>query len=49
VTIRTAIRRRDSRGVLRPTGRFRSRFGCRIPGEVGQTVRVTFAVASAPA
>jgi hypothetical protein len=42
-TIRTAIRRRDARGVLRPTGRFRSRFGCRVPAEVNLVVRATFA------
>jgi len=43
-TIRTPIRRRDARGVLRGTGRFRSRFGCRVPGEVNLVVRATFAV-----
>jgi hypothetical protein len=42
--IRTAIRRRDARGVLRNTGRFRTRFGCRVPSEVAQTVSATFAV-----
>src|SRR6185295_18664352 len=42
--IRTPIRRRDARGVLRNTGRVRTRFGCRVPGEVAQTVSATFAV-----
>jgi hypothetical protein len=42
--IRTPIRRRDARGVLRNTGRFRTRFGCRVPSEVAQTVSATFAV-----
>jgi Protein of unknown function (DUF541) len=42
--IRTPIRRRDARGVLRNTGRARTRFGCRVPGEVAQTVSATFAV-----
>jgi post-segregation antitoxin (ccd killing protein) len=42
--IRPAIRRRDARGALRPTGRFRTRFGCRVPGEVNLVVRATFAV-----
>jgi hypothetical protein len=42
--IRTAIRRRDARGALRPTGSFRTRFGCRVPGEVNLVVRATFAV-----
>ena len=42
--IRTPIRRRDARGVLRNTGRVRSRFGCRVPGEVAQTVSATFAI-----
>ena len=42
--IRTAIRRRNAAGQLRPTGRFRSRFGCRVPAEVAQTVTATFAV-----
>ena len=31
-------------GQLRPTGRFRTRFGCRVPGELSQTVSATFAV-----
>jgi post-segregation antitoxin (ccd killing protein) len=43
--IRPAIRRRDARGALHPTGRFRTRFGCRVPGEVNLVVRATFAVA----
>jgi hypothetical protein len=30
--------------VLRTTGRVRTRFGCRVPGEVAQTVSATFAV-----
>jgi post-segregation antitoxin (ccd killing protein) len=42
--IRTPIRRRDARGVLRNTGRVRVRFGCRVPSEVAQTVSATFAV-----
>src|SRR4051812_14525528 len=42
--IRTPVRRRDARGVLRNTGRVRTRFGCRVPGEVAQTVSATFAV-----
>jgi post-segregation antitoxin (ccd killing protein) len=42
--IRTAIRRRDARGVLRNTGRVRTRFGCRVSPEVAQTVSATFAV-----
>jgi hypothetical protein len=42
--IRTPIRRRDARGVLRSTGRVRTRFGCRVPGEIAQTVSATFAV-----
>jgi len=42
-TIRTAVRRRDASGRLR-TVRTRSRFGCRIPGEVVQNVSATFAV-----
>jgi hypothetical protein len=43
--IRNAIRGRDARGVLRPTGRVRRRFACRVPGEVNVIVRATFAVA----
>src|SRR4051812_22338533 len=42
--IRTAIRRRNAQGRLVSTGRFRSRFGCRVPSEVAQTVTATFAV-----
>jgi uncharacterized protein DUF541 len=42
-TIRTPIRRRNAAGQLRTIGT-RSRFGCRIPGEVVQTVSATFAV-----
>jgi hypothetical protein len=42
--IRTPIRRRNARGRLVFSGRFRSHFGCRIPSEVAQTVTVTFAV-----
>jgi Protein of unknown function (DUF541) len=42
-TIRTAVRRRDASGRLR-TVRTRTRFGCRIPGEVVQNVSATFAV-----
>ncbi len=42
-TIRTAVRRRDASGRLR-TIRTRTRFGCRIPGEVVQSVSATFAV-----
>jgi hypothetical protein len=42
--IRTPIRRRTAAGQLRFTGRFRSRFGCRVPSEVAQTVSATFAV-----
>jgi hypothetical protein len=42
--IRTPIRRRTASGQLRSTGRFRTRFGCRVPGEVAQTVTATFAV-----
>lgn len=41
--IRTPIRRRNARGRLVFTGRFRSCFGCRVPGEVTQTVTATFA------
>ena len=43
-TIRTPIRRRTASGTLRPSGRFRSHFGCRIPPEVSQLVIATFAV-----
>jgi hypothetical protein len=42
--IRTLIRRRNAQGRLVSTGRFRSRFGCRVPAEVTQTVSATFAV-----
>ena len=42
--IRTPIRRRDAQGRLVSTGRVRSRFGCRVPSEVAQTVSATFAV-----
>src|SRR4051812_9634306 len=41
--IRTPIRRRNAAGQLRNTGRVRSRFGCRVPAEVTQTVSATFA------
>jgi uncharacterized protein YggE len=43
--IRTPITRRTADGRRVRTGRFRSHFGCRVPGEVAQTVSVTFAVA----
>jgi len=36
--------KRMGTGQLRPTGRFRTRFGCRVPGELSQTVSATFAV-----
>jgi hypothetical protein len=42
--IRTPIRRRNAQGRLVSTGRVRSRFGCRVPPEVAQTVTATFAV-----
>jgi Protein of unknown function (DUF541) len=42
--IRTPVRRRDAAGRLRNTGRVRTRFGCRVPDEVAQTVSATFAV-----
>jgi len=42
-TIRTRIFTRNAEGRRRATGRSRSRFGCRIPREVAQTVSVTFA------
>jgi uncharacterized protein YggE len=43
--IRTPIVRRTADGRRVRTGRSRSHFGCRVPGEVAQTVSVTFAVA----
>jgi hypothetical protein len=42
--IRTPIRRRNAAGRLVSTGHVRSRFGCRVPAEVSQTVTATFAV-----
>jgi hypothetical protein len=38
------IRQRTVTGALRFTGRFRTRLGCRVPAEVSQTARATFAV-----
>jgi Protein of unknown function (DUF541) len=43
--IRTPIRRRNAQGRLVSTGHVRSRFGCRVPAEVTQTVSATFGVA----